>query len=112
MIKITANNTPSTCFMDLIYPALLATVGDAAPPCWRATSVGVYRFWRDLGYAIGVLMSGIMAGVLGLVWAVHAAGLLTFFSGLLAGTLMIETLKEPVPTRTLPGARQPDTSIP
>lgn len=96
----------------MVYPALLAAVGDAAHPSWRATSVGVYRFWRDLGYAVGALMSGIIAGVLGLVWAVRAAGLLTFFSGVLTGTLMNETLKAPLPTGTLPGPRQPDTSIP
>jgi len=76
----------------MVYPALLAAVGDTAHPSWRATSVGVYRFWRDLGYAIGALMSGVIAGILGLVWAVHVAGLLTLLSGLVAGSLMKETL--------------------
>jgi MFS family permease len=79
----------------MVYPALLAAVGDAAHPSWRATSVGVYRFWRDLGYAIGALLSGVVAGLWGLVWAVHAAGLLTFFSGLVAWMLMKETLSMP-----------------
>ncbi|MGH9631399.1 MAG: MFS transporter, partial [Bryobacteraceae bacterium] len=68
----------------MVYPALLAAVGDRAHPAWRATSVGIYRFWRDLGYAIGALMAGLVASFLGLVWSVHAAGLLTLLSGLVA----------------------------
>ena len=79
----------------MVYPALLAAVGDVAHPAWRATSVGIYRFWRDLGYAIGALMSGVVAGLLGLVWAVHVAGLLTLFSGVVAWWLMAETLDRP-----------------
>jgi MFS family permease len=74
----------------MVYPALLAAVGDAAHPSWRATSVGVYRFWRDLGYAVGALMAGLVAAWFGLVWPVHVAGLLTLASGLLAGKLMRE----------------------
>lgn len=85
----------------MVYPALLAAVGDAAHPAWRATSVGVYRFWRDLGYAIGALLAGIVAGLLTLVWAVHVAGLLTLASGLLAWWTLDETLRpdadRPVP---------------
>lgn len=76
----------------MVYPALLAAVGDAAHPSWRATSVGVYRFWRDIGYAVGALMAGVVASLLGLVWAVHAAGILTFVSGLVAWRMMNETL--------------------
>jgi MFS family permease len=82
----------------MVYPALLAAVGDVAHPAWRATSVGVYRFWRDLGYAVGALMAGAVASVLGLVWAVHVAGLLTFLSGVVAWVSMKETL--PVGART------------
>jgi len=78
----------------MVYPALLAAVGDVAHPSWRATSVGVYRFWRDLGYAVGALMAGVVAGLAGLVWAVHVSGLLTLLSGLLAWTLMKETLPD------------------
>jgi MFS family permease len=76
----------------MVYPAMLAAVGDVAHPLWRATSLGVYRFWRDLGYAVGALMAGVVAAMLGLVWAVHVAGLLTFASGLVAWMLMNETL--------------------
>jgi MFS family permease len=77
----------------MVYPALLAAVGDIAHPSWRARAVGVYRFWRDMGYAIGALMAGVVAGALGLVWAVHVAGALTFASGLLAWIAMRETLQ-------------------
>lgn len=77
----------------MVYPALLAAVGDAAHPSWRASSLGVYRFWRDLGYAVGALMAGVVAAMLGLVWAVHVAGILTLISGLLAWRLMREPLQ-------------------
>ncbi len=78
----------------MVYPALLAVVGDVAHPVWRATSVGVYRFWRDLGYAVGALMAGGIAAMFGLVSAVHVAGILTALSGLLAWALMNETLPD------------------
>jgi MFS family permease len=84
----------------MVYPALLAAVGDRAHPSWRATSVGVYRTWRDLGYAIGALMAGLVATVLDLVWAVHAAAALTLGSGLLAWRAMVET----APARRRKGA--------
>ncbi len=77
----------------MVYPALLAAVGDAAHPAWRAGAVGVYRTWRDLGYAIGALMAGTVAAVLDLVWAVHVAGVLTLFSGILAWRTIGETLR-------------------
>lgn len=76
----------------MVYPALLAAVSDAAHPSWRASSVGVYRFWRDIGYAVGALMAGVIASLLGLAWAVHAAGLLTLLSGIVAWLKMKETL--------------------
>ncbi|HEX2027527.1 MAG TPA: MFS transporter [Nitriliruptorales bacterium] len=74
----------------MVYPALLAAVGDAAQPAWRATSIGVYRWWRDIGYAVGALMAGFVAGALSLVWAVHVAGALTFAAGLVAWRTMRE----------------------
>ncbi|MGM9512231.1 MFS transporter [Larkinella sp. GY13] len=76
----------------LVYPALLAAVSDAAHPSWRASSVGVYRFWRDSGYAVGALMAGVVSAWLGLTWAVHLAGFLTLVSGIIVWITMKETL--------------------
>ncbi|WP_114752068.1 MFS transporter [Pleomorphovibrio marinus] len=78
----------------MVYPALLAAVSDAAHPSWRASSVGVYRFWRDIGYAVGALLAGIIAGFFGLAWAVHAAGLLTLLSGVVVLVRMKETMQQ------------------
>jgi MFS family permease len=75
----------------LVYPTLLAAIGDVAHPGWRASAVGVYRLWRDLGYAVGALLSGIVADVFGLVWAVVAVGTLTFGSGIVVAVRMRET---------------------
>jgi MFS family permease len=94
----------------MVYPALLAAVGDVAHPTWRATSVGVYRFWRDLGYAVGALMAGVVAAMFGLVWAVHAAGILTLLSGLVAWALMNETL--PGASATTANALRPAPAAP
>ena len=77
----------------MVYPALLTSVNDAAHPSWRASSVGVYRFWRKIGYAVGALMAGVIASFLGLAWAVHATGLLIFSSGLVVLWKMKETLQ-------------------
>jgi MFS family permease len=68
----------------LVYPTLLATIGDVAHPSWRASAVGVYRLWRDLGYAIGALLSGIVADLFGLASAIVVVAILTFASGLVA----------------------------
>lgn len=77
----------------MVYPALLAAVSDAAHPSWRASSLGVYRFWRDMGYALGALMAGIVGNLLGLMWAVHIAGFITLLSGILVWVRM-EEIKE------------------
>ncbi len=77
----------------MVYPALLAAIGDAAHPTWRATSLGVYRFWRDMGYAVGALMAGVVSSFLGLEWAVHIAGIITFLSGIIVWIRMNETSK-------------------
>ena len=78
----------------MVYPALLAAVSDAAHPSWRASSLGVYRFWRDMGYAIGALMAGIAGNLLGLMWAVHIAGFITLLSGILVWIRMKETKED------------------
>ncbi|RAJ73718.1 putative MFS family arabinose efflux permease [Chitinophaga dinghuensis] len=78
----------------MVYPALLAAVSDATHPSWRASGLGVYRFWRDIGYAVGALMAGIVAHYLGLIWAVHIAGFVTFLSGMLVWIRMKETMKK------------------
>ena len=77
----------------MVYPTLLAAIGDVAHPSWRASAVGVYRLWRDAGYAFGALLSGIIADLLGVVWAIAAVGVLTLASGLVVALRMTETLK-------------------
>jgi MFS family permease len=68
----------------MVYPALIASVADHTDPSWRAQGLGVYRFWRDLGYAAGAVVAGLLAGAFGLSTTVLAGGGLTFASGLLA----------------------------
>ncbi len=65
----------------MVYPALIAATSDNSHPSWRARSLSVYRFWRDLGYAVGALSAGIIADTLGLSWAIGSVGVLTFLSG-------------------------------
>ncbi len=72
----------------MVYPALLAEVVDRSGPSWRSSALGVYRFWRDLGYAIGALFAGIIADLFGFGWAIGLVGLLTFLSGLLVAVKM------------------------
>jgi MFS family permease len=76
----------------MVYPTLLAAIGDIAAPRWRASAVGVYRFWRDLGYAIGALIAGITADVLGLSGALWTIATITFASGVVVAVRMRETL--------------------
>jgi MFS family permease len=68
----------------MVYPTLLAAITDHAHPSWRASSLGVYRFWRDLGYAVGALLSGMVADAVGLEAAIHLVAALTLASGLVA----------------------------
>src|SRR5436190_18089002 len=65
----------------MVYPSLIAAVSDASHPSWRARSLSVYRFWRDLGYALGALSAGIIADFFGFVAAIAAVAALTFLSG-------------------------------
>lgn len=78
----------------MVYPTLLAAIGDVAHPSWRASAVGVYRLWRDLGYAIGALLAGLVADRFGLLPAVWLVAALTFLSGVLAAARMTETLHQ------------------
>jgi len=72
----------------MVYPTLIASVSDASHPSWRARSLSVYRFWRDLGYAIGALSAGIMTDLFGAAWAITAVSALTFGSGALVAVVM------------------------
>lgn len=72
----------------MVYPSLIAAVSDASHPSWRARSLSVYRFWRDLGYAIGALSSGLIADFLGFSAAIIAIAALTFLSGVIAAVMM------------------------
>lgn len=76
----------------MVYPTLLAAIGDVAHPSWRASSVGVYRLWRDLGYAVGALLAGAVADAFGLDAATWSIAGLTFVSGLLVLIRMRETM--------------------
>jgi MFS family permease len=75
----------------MVYPTLLAVVGDVAHPLWRARAVGVYRLWRDSGYAAGAIVGGISADLWGLRAAIWAAAAITVTSGLLFAARMYET---------------------
>ena len=77
----------------MVYPTLLAAIGDVAHPSWRASSVGVYRWWRDLGYAFGALLCGFLADAFGLQPAIAVVAILTVASGLVVAFRMRETLQ-------------------
>jgi len=81
----------------MVYPTLLAAISDVAHPEWRATTMGVYRFWRDLGYAVGALISGVIADLLGMQTAIRVVAVLTLISGLHVAASMHETLAGPKP---------------
>ena len=78
----------------MVYPSLIAAVSDASHPSWRARSLSVYRFWRDLGYAIGALSAGLIADFFGFSAAILAIGGLTFLSGLVVAAVMREVEDE------------------
>jgi MFS family permease len=76
----------------MVYPTLLAAIGDVARPDARASTVGVYRLWRDLGYAVGAALAGLTADMFGLLPAVGLVAVITFLSGLVVAVRMKETL--------------------
>ena len=75
----------------MVYPTLLAAIGDVARPDWRASAVGIYRLWRDLGYAVGAVLAGLVADFYGMGSAVYVIAAVTFASGTLAAWRMSET---------------------
>ena len=77
----------------MVYPTLLAAIGDVAAPAWRASSVGVYRMWRDLGYALGALLAGLTADVFGLAGAMWVVAGITCVSGLVVALRLSETMQ-------------------
>jgi len=85
----------------MVYPTLLAAITDHAHPSWRASSLGVYRFWRDLGYAIGALLSGLIADAVGLEAAIHVVAALTLSSG---GVVAL-AMRQPAPVPATIGTR-------
>jgi len=78
----------------LVYPTLLAAVSDVAHPAWRASAVGVYRLWRDAGYAAGAIVAGLLADTFTVAFAIGAIAIVTFASGTLVASVMRETLLE------------------
>ena len=87
----------------MVYPTLLAVIGDVAHPAWRARSVGVYRLWRDGGFAVGALLAGAIGDTFGLLAAVWTVAGLTAASGLVVAIRMYETLPMPAAEAALPG---------
>jgi MFS family permease len=80
----------------MVYPTLLAAIGDVAHPAWRARAVGTYRLWRDGGFAVGALLSGILADLYGVRAAIAAVAALTATSGVIVAVRMYETGHAPI----------------
>ena len=91
----------------MVYPTLLAAISDVAHPAWRASSVGVYRLWRDLGYAVGALVAGAVADAFGLGAAMWLITGLTFASGAVVAARMRETVR----AAALPDVAQPVAAL-
>jgi MFS family permease len=75
----------------MVYPTLLAAIGDVAHPRWRASAVGVYRLWRDAGFAVGAILAGVIADAFGIPTAIWSVATLTGLSGLIVAVRMYET---------------------
>jgi MFS family permease len=89
----------------MVYPTLLAAIGDVAHPSWRAGAVGVYRLWRDSGYAAGALIAGLLADRWGLEAAILAVAALTLVSGVLAQVRIVEERGRIEALSTQPGSQ-------
>ncbi len=94
----------------MVYPTLLAAIGDVAHPQWRARSVGVYRLWRDAGFAIGALLAGILADLISIEAAIWAVAALTATSGIVVAVRMYET--HPPARRQRTAAARPRSEAP
>jgi MFS family permease len=81
----------------MVYPTLLAAVSDVADPRWRASAIGVYRFWRDAGFAVGAIVAGVLADAFGYAAAIGSIAVLTALSGLVVAARMYETLPQHAP---------------
>lgn len=90
----------------MVYPTLLAAIGDVAHPAWRASSVGVYRLWRDAGFAVGALLAGVVADLVGVAAAIWAVAAVTALSGAVVAVRMYETHH---PSAAAPSGVQPLT---
>ncbi|MFI7549409.1 MFS transporter [Verrucosispora sp. WMMD703] len=86
----------------MVYPTLLASIGDVAHPAWRARSVGVYRLWRDGGFAVGALLAGVVADAFGIRAAIWTVAALTAASGLVVAARMYETHRRRIPASSAP----------
>ena len=95
----------------MVYPTLLAAIGDVAHPTWRARSIGVYRLWRDGGFAIGALVAGILADLISIPAAIYAVAGLTAASGIVVAVRMYET-HPPVGRHPMPTAVGPRSEVP
>jgi MFS family permease len=84
----------------MVYPTLLAAIGDVAHPAWRARAVGTYRLWRDGGFAVGALLAGILADLYGVRAAIGAVAALTALSGVVVAVRMYETRHDPARPRS------------
>jgi MFS family permease len=75
----------------MVYPTLLAAIGDVAHPAWRARAVGIYRLWRDAGFAVGALLAGVVADLVSIEAAIWTVAAVTAASGLVVALRMYET---------------------
>lgn len=82
----------------MVYPTLLAAIGDVAHPSWRARSVGVYRLWRDGGFAVGALTAGVIADAFDIAAAIWSVAALTALSGIVVMARMYETRRHTRPS--------------
>jgi MFS family permease len=97
----------------LVYPTLLAAVADVAHPTWRARAVGVYRLWRDAGFAVGALLSGVIADMYGIPAAIWVVAAITAISGAVVGVRMYETARRPAAcAATRPSSSSTESSNP